>query len=129
MRLVTDELLHFSTEPEKCRDFYVQVLGCRVISEEDWGFIFMELPDGARLGLMHPRNWSGWSPGQPLPAPVLCLKTDKLAAAIAQMKDRGARVSEPDAPEGGARGCRITDPDGRTIYLFEDPSEPLPGPA
>ena len=125
MLLSTDELLFFSLDLQESRDFYTGMFGCRVISEEDWGFIFLELPDGARIGLMHPRNWAGWQEGDPLPAPVLCLKTDDLDAAIARLTSRGLRPGEPDAAKGGARGCRLSDPAGHTIYLFEDPAQAM----
>ncbi len=126
VRLVLDHLLYFSCELEKARTFHVDVLGCSVENEEAWGFIFLRLPEGGHIGLMHPRNWGGWSEGDPLPEPVLCLRTDDLPEAIAELSRRGARLSEPDGEAGQARGCRLTDPGGRTIYIFEDPSEPLP---
>ncbi|MCB1188779.1 VOC family protein [bacterium] len=124
MKLRTDEFLFFSLNLPAARDYYINVLGCSLLGEEDWGFCLLSLPDGARIGLMHPRNWSGWREGESLPEPVLCLRTDDLDTALAQLRERGASCSEPDGQPGQARGCRLTDPDGRTIYLFEDPAEP-----
>lgn len=126
MRYVTDHLLIFSGSPEQSRGFYTAALGARVLEELDWGFILLELPDGARIGLMHPRNWAGWEEGQPLPQPVLCLRTDDLQAALVELEAGGVEHGGMDGPAGQARGARLLAPDGRTIYLFEDPAEPLP---
>ncbi|MCB1186642.1 VOC family protein [bacterium] len=125
MKLVTDEFLFFSLDLSGSRDFYTKLLGYSVLADEDWGFSMLALPDGARIGLMHPRNWAGWQEGDALPEPVLCLRTDELDSAMAELKAGGATCGEADGERGKARGCRIADPNGRTLYLFEDPAEPV----
>lgn len=125
MKMITDEFLYFSDDLPAARQFYTDVLGCELEADEDWGFMFFRLQDGGHIGVMHPRNWASWEEGQPLPPPVLCLRVDSLAEVMSVLKQRGASLGQPDGPPGVSRGCRLSDPAGNIIYLFEDPSEQI----
>ena len=125
MKMITDEFLYFAADLASARQFYTEVLGCELEADEDWGFMFFRLPDGGHIGVMHPSNWSGWQEGDALPAPTLCLRVNSLAEAMSVLKQRGAGLGQPDGPPGVARGCRLSDPAGNTIYIFEDPSEQI----
>ncbi len=115
-----------ASDYERSRAFYTEVLGLRVLAEhyraERRSYkLDVELPDGGRLELFSfpdppPR------PSRPEAAGLrhLAFVVPDVAAALAELRDRGVRVEEIRVDEyTGKRFAFFFDPDELPLELYE----------
>ncbi|WP_039814427.1 SMU1112c/YaeR family gloxylase I-like metalloprotein [Nocardia otitidiscaviarum] len=115
-----------ASDYERSRAFYTEVLGLRVLAEhyraERHSYkLDLELPDGGRLELFSfpdppPR------PSRPESAGLrhLAFVVPDVAAALAELGDRGVRVEEMRVDEyTGKRFAFFFDPDELPLELYE----------
>lgn len=111
---------------QRAKDFYVGVLGLRVVAEEfreargSWK-VDLELPDGGRLELFT-------FPGAPkrvdrpeaLGLRHLAFRVGDLEGVIGELKANGVEVEEVRVDGGtGKRFTFLKDPDGLPLELYE----------
>jgi predicted enzyme related to lactoylglutathione lyase len=107
-----------ATNPERARDFYTGLLGMKVAVDAPYGekrWIMLEIP-GARTQL-HLDHVDAMPQSD---KPTLPMIVADLAAAVARLRDGGARiVAEPKAADWkpGVDYALVQDSEGNTVLL------------
>ena len=121
--LTTFDLIAFvpTAQPDRARDFYANVLGLRLVSEDGFALVFEAHGSMLRIAKM--------AQLQPAPYTVLGWRVPNIAAAVAALAARGvafekyAGLSQDTAgvwaSPSGARIAWFKDPDGNTLSLTE----------
>jgi catechol 2,3-dioxygenase-like lactoylglutathione lyase family enzyme len=114
MLLQNDELIAFAatTQPDKARAFYCDVLGLRF--EEDSPFALVVRAGNAAIRIQKVERFT------PLPFTVLGWKVADIHATAAQLKDRGVNFERFPGMTQDELGI-WTSPSGARIAWFKDP--------
>ena len=118
---MTPILFSATTQPDKAREFYSQVMGFTLTQDSPFSLEFDA--DGTMLRVQKVPDFT------PLPFTLLGWRVDDIAARIDELAARGAvferfEFMEQDergiwtAPDG-ARVCWFKDPDGNTLSLSQ----------
>jgi catechol 2,3-dioxygenase-like lactoylglutathione lyase family enzyme len=98
---------------DAAKEFYVDVMGLRVLDRPEFGFpgMWLGLPDGRAVHLIE-----GHKP--PHPGHHFALEIDDMDAAVAALRSHGVEVADPfeTAPGAGLQAF-INDPSGNVIEL------------
>lgn len=111
-----------TTQPERAKQFYSDVLGLRLI--EDGWFALVYVAGGTRLHIQKLKEFT------PLPATALGWTVIDIATTAAALAKKGVKFEryagmEQDAagvwktPDGAGKVCWFKDPDGNTLSLTE----------
>lgn len=109
--------LHLKTEdPKKTAQFYVDVLGAKIVSESAMGGYRVDLH-----GL--PLNVTGLHKEQTREQKYgmehLAIDTDELDTVVEKLKARGIGILEETVVSGGRRVCFFEGPDGVQLEFIE----------
>jgi catechol 2,3-dioxygenase-like lactoylglutathione lyase family enzyme len=110
-----------TTQPERAKAFYADVLGLRLI--EDGWFALVFTAGGTRLHIQKVKEFS------PLPFTAMGWTVADIAATVAGLANKGikferyAGMTQDDAgvwtTPDGAKVCWFKDPDGNTLSLTQ----------
>ena len=112
MEFAFDAVFYYVSDVDRSIAFYRDVLGMRLCSRDVVarfdvsGVLFEVVPTADRTKLQGAGNAR------------LCLKVDDVAAAIAELRNRGVSVSDPESKENGILAA-FNDPDGNEICLWQ----------
>ncbi|HXV93421.1 MAG TPA: VOC family protein [Pseudonocardia sp.] len=116
MEVLASRVLLRPLDPARSLHFYRDVLGLEIYREFPGGTVFFLGSGFLEL--------SGRSDGPPGGSVGLWLRVRDVAAAFAELADRGATVlSEPRMQPWGLREAWVADPDGIRIALVEVPPD------
>ena len=111
-----------TTQPEKAKAFYAEILGLRLV-EDDW-FAIVFSAGGTTLRIQKVKEFS------PLPFTVLGWKVADLKQTVEGLSKKGVTLErypgmqQDDAgiwttPDGAGKVCWFKDPDGNTLSLTQ----------
>jgi len=106
-----DLLAYFTADPQRSIAFYRDVLGMTPteIDEHGRGAEFT-LSDGSTFGV--------WQPSEPESGAAVMFAVSDIAAAVTQLRARGAELSDPDeTPVCHMAFCE--DPDGNSVIIHQ----------
>lgn len=116
MEFLTSRVIIHPRDPERSMAFYRDVLGLAIFREFPGGTVFFL--GGGQLEL----SSTGTEPASPDLA--LWLQVRDLAAAVAELRGRGAEFSrEPRLEPWGLHEAWLADPDGVRIVLVQVPPD------
>jgi catechol 2,3-dioxygenase-like lactoylglutathione lyase family enzyme len=102
----------FVRDPIRSRDFYRDILGFEVVSEQGPDFIWLR--SGDREILLRRSDASHDSPGYKQAGIAFVLYTDDLPATLVELKQRGLI---PSGNDGSAKCPTFIDPDGHWFQI------------
>lgn len=108
----------FISNMDEAVNFYVNVLGLRLVNRYGDGWATVEAGNGLTIGL-HPA-----SPKYPPPgtrgAMSLGFEIDEpIENAVARLREKGVRFTDETAQGDGGKFAHFEDPDGNPMYLWE----------
>jgi lactoylglutathione lyase len=116
---VTFKLNHLhlkTTDPHKTAQFYVDVLGAKIVSQSPSGGFRVDLHG---LSLNVTNHIENQTREQKYGMEHLAIDTDELDALVAQLKARGIEILEQTTVSGGRRVCFFEGPDGVQLEFIE----------
>lgn len=126
MAIRVSETMLFVRDLDEAIRFYTHQVGFQLLEKFDWGFAYLMMPGGHRLGIMLESVWTREYPDdENLPHPRVALQTDDLDVEIRRLLEAGVRVGEVRGEEGSQRSVVFWDSDENTFFLWHDPNEPF----
>ena len=109
--------LHLKTKhPEKTANFYVDVLGAKIVSQNPDGGCRLDLHG---LSLNVTDFLQSQKREQKYGMEHIAIDTDELDAIVAKLKARGINILEETTVSGGRRVCFFEGPDGVQLEFIE----------
>jgi catechol 2,3-dioxygenase-like lactoylglutathione lyase family enzyme len=103
-----------TSNPQKAKAFYGDILGFRLLSEDDFALVFDANGTMLRVGKSGPFT--------PAPGTVLGWEVDDMHAAIRELAPRGVRFEQFDLPFMKQDDLGVwTPPNGDRVAWFKDP--------
>ena len=107
----------YVSDQEESLAFYRDVLGFSVVTDQDMGggarWLEVAPPDGSTTIALHDAAADGKRPGE---GAYLTFSCDDVAATVAQLRDKGAAVSDPDEQPWGTFAF-VKGPDGHRVQI------------
>ena len=116
----------YVSDQEESLAFYRDVLGFSVVTDQDMGggarWLEVAPPNGSTTIALHDAAADGKRPGEGAYLTFSCddvsttQRTDDVAATVAQLRDKGAEVSDPDEQPWGTFAF-VKGPDGHRVQI------------
>lgn len=120
------ETMVFVRDLDEAIRFYTHQVGFELLERHEWGFAYLLMPGGHRLGLMLDSAWTREYPDdENLPHPRVALQTDDLEGEIKRLHEAGVHVGPVRGEQGEQRATVFWDSDGNSFFLWADPKLPL----
>lgn len=107
----------YVSDQEETLNFFSDVLGFSVVSDQDMGggarWLEVAPPDGSTTIALHDARVHGKHPGE---GAYLTFACDDVAATVDELRGRGAEVSEPDVKPWGTFAF-VEGPDGHRVQI------------
>lgn len=109
----------YVSDQEASRKFYCDVMGFSVVTDQDMGggarWLEIAPPDGSTTLALHDAAKEGKQPGE---GAYLTFACDDVAATAAELRNRGAEVTDPDEQPWGTFAF-IEGPDGHRVQIHK----------
>jgi catechol 2,3-dioxygenase-like lactoylglutathione lyase family enzyme len=113
MGIRLSHLFLFVSDLERSRRFYTELLGLKVLLEEN-GYLRVGVPDGVHIGMEVGKPWQIGARGV-----EINLEVDDVDDWARRLKGQGIRLDqEPSDMPWGARHAFFQDPDGYRLSVF-----------
>ena len=109
----------YSSDTAALKDWYVRVLGFKVVYDNGKGTYFVAAPDGSMLELVTASENIGRFSDKASGLRHLALKVDNFEEAVEKLRrEKVEVVTEPVVTPAGVRTFFFRDPDGNVLHLI-----------
>lgn len=123
MSLRVNDTMIFVRDMDEAVRFYTHKLGFKLEKQFDWGFAYIDMGGGSRLGLMLESKWNREYPDdEGLPKPRISFETDNFEEVLEMFHRKGIQHSTIMGHDGATRAVNFFDEDGNAFFVWNDPN-------